>query len=191
MMPPKAKFTKEQIMEAALQLVRQNGGDALTARALGDKLGSSARPIFTVFQSMEEVRQAVETAARRLYDGYVAAGLEQTGMPAFKGVGMQYIRFARSEPKLFQLLFMTEQVRKPDVTEVLPVIDENYLQILASIRNCYPLNQEDSEWLYRHLWIYTHGIAVLCATRLCAFTEEEIGRMLTEVFTALLKEGRK
>lgn len=190
-MPPKAKFTKEQIMEAALQLVRQNGGDALTARALGDKLGSSARPIFTVFQSMEEVRQGVETAARRLYDGYVAAGLEQTCMPAFKGVGMQYIKFARSEPKLFQLLFMTEQVRKPDVTEVLPVIDENYLQILASIRNCYPLNQEDSEWLYRHLWIYTHGIAVLCATGLCAFTEEEIGRMLTEVFTALLKEVRK
>ena len=176
-MPPKAKFTKEQIMEAALQLVRQNGGDALTARALGDKLGSSARPIFTVFQSMEEVRQGVETAARRLYDGYVAAGRGQNG--------------TRSEPKLFQLLFMTEQVRKPDVMEVLPVIDDNYLQILASIRNCYPLNQEDSEWLYRHLWIYTHGIAVLCATGLCAFTEEEIGRMVTEVLTALLKEVRK
>lgn len=187
-MPPKAKFTKEEILEAALQLVRENGVDALTARALGERLGSSARPIFTVFQSMDEVRQGVEAAAGRHYSGYVAAGLEQTGMPAFKGVGMQYINFARNEPKLFQLLFMTERARKPDVTEILPVIDDNYPQILSSVQNCYSLTREDSEWLYRHLWVYTHGIAVLCATGLCAFSAEEAGRMLTEVCTALLKE---
>ena len=165
-MPPKAKFTKEEILEAALQLVRENGVDALTARALGERLGSSARPIFTVFQSMDEVRQGVEAAVRRHYSGYVTAGLEQTGMP----------------------LFMTEQARKPDVTEILPVIDDNYPQILSSVQNCYSLTREDSERLYRHLWVYTHGIAVLCATGLCAFSTEEAGRMLTEVCTALLKE---
>ena len=101
---------------------------------------------------------------------------------------MQYINFARNEPKLFQLLFMTEQARKPDVTEILPVIDDNYPQILSSVQNCYSLTREDSERLYRHLWVYTHGIAVLCATGLCAFSTEEAGRMLTEVCTALLKE---
>lgn len=187
-MPPKAKFTKEEILEAALQLVRENGVDALTARALGDRLGSSARPIFTVFQSMDEVRQGVEAAARRHYTGYVTAGLQQTAVPAFKEVGMQYINFACNEPKLFQLLFMSERTSKPDVTEVLPVIDDNYSKILSSVQNSYSLNQKDSEWLYRHLWIYTHGIAVLCATRLCTFPAEEVGRMLTEVCMALLKE---
>ena len=42
--------------------------------------------------------------------------------------------------------------------------------------------------LYRHLWIYSHGIATLCATSMCKFTGEEIGNMLTEVFKSLLKE---
>ena len=58
-MPPKAKFSKEEIVASAVEIVRTHGSDALTARALGQALGSSPRPIFTVFQSMEEVRREV------------------------------------------------------------------------------------------------------------------------------------
>ncbi|MCI8637687.1 MAG: TetR/AcrR family transcriptional regulator [Coprococcus sp.] len=187
-MPPKAKFTKEEIIEAALDIVRTEGAGALTARALGTKLGSSARPIFTVFQSMEEVQQEVIAAVRLLYADYVERGLCQEEIPAFKGVGMQYIQFAITEPKLFQILFMTEQPQKPTVRNVLPVIDDHYPQILSSVQGLYSLDRLDSEWLYRHLWVYTHGIAVLCATNMCTFSPEEIGVMLTEVCTAMLKE---
>ena len=70
-MPPKAKFTKEEIMEAALRIVKTDGFDALTSRELGARLGSSARPIFTVFKSMEEVQQGVMKSARALYKEYV------------------------------------------------------------------------------------------------------------------------
>lgn len=187
-MPPKAKFTRDEIIDEALNIVRAEGLGALTARSLGAKLGSSARPIFTLFQNMDEVQQEVVAAVKRLYAEYVNNGLCQTEMPAFKGVGMQYIRFALAEPKLFQILFMSEHPQKPDVTNVLSVIDDNYRQILSSVQNSYSLNQADSQWLYRHLWIYTHGIAVLCATNMCSFTPEEIGKMLTEVCTAMLKE---
>ena len=43
-MPPKAKFTKNEIINAGLEIVRRDGFEALTARALGAELGSSARP---------------------------------------------------------------------------------------------------------------------------------------------------
>lgn len=187
-MPPKAKFTKDEIIEAALSIVRTDGFEALTARALGTKLGSSARPIFTVFQNMDEVQQEVVVAAKQLYTEYITNALCQTEIPAFKGVGMQYICFAINESKLFQMLFMSERAQKPTVMNVLPVIDDNYSQILSSIQTCYSLNQLDSEWLYRHLWIYSHGIATLCATNMCSFTAQEIDNMLTEVFIAMLKE---
>lgn len=101
-MPPKAKFTRDIIIQAGLSIVRENGIEALTARALGAKLGSSARPIFTVFQSMDEVQAEVKESAKSIYDEYVRKGLEQE--LAFKGVGTQYIVFAMQEPKLFQLL---------------------------------------------------------------------------------------
>lgn len=66
------------------------------------------------------------------------------------------------------------------------MIDENYDKILWSVREGYGMGEVQAEKLYRHLWIYTHGIASLCATRMCKFTQEEIGEMMTEVFRGLL-----
>lgn len=185
-MPPKAKFTREEIIQASLNIIRENGMEALSARALGAKLGSSARPVFTVFQSMEEVQEEVIKKAKSLYAEYVRKGLEQE--PAFKGVGTQYILFAVREPRLFQLLFMSERKQPPAMANVLPVIDDNYGDILLSVQNGYHLPPDKAEQLYRHLWIYTHGIAALCATNMCAFTAEEINRMVTQAFRGILKE---
>ncbi len=187
-MPPKAKFSREEIIEAALDIVREESVDALTSRSLGTKLGSSARPIFTVFRNMEEVQQAVTEAAKTLYGQYVQKGLSET--PAFKGVGTQYILFAVNEPKLFQLLFMTEQKQVPDLSGVLPLIDDSYEQILSSIQRDYGITEAFAKKLYHHLWIYTHGIATLCATKMCRFTGEKINGMITEVFRSLLKMMR-
>lgn len=185
-MPPKAKFSKEEIIEAALDIVREKNSDALTSRALGTKLNSSARPIFTIFQNMDEVQHAVIEAAKLLYKEYIKKGL--TEKPAFKGVGMQYILFSIKEPKLFQLLFMSEQYNQiPDLNNILPLIDENYNEILLSIENEYGISNESAKKLYHHLWIYTHGIATLCATKVCHFTSQEIGEMITVVFISLLK----
>ncbi len=118
-MPPKAKFTKDEIIEGALDIVRTEGFEALTSRALGKRLNSSARPIFTVFQSMDEVQSAVIGSAKALYKKYVDKGL--TYEHPFKGVGTQYILFSVNEPKLFQLLFMTEQPQTPLFNEGLSI----------------------------------------------------------------------
>ena len=185
-MPPKCKFTRSEIIQAALDIARTQGTSYITARALGTKLGSSSKPIFSIFDNMEEVQTEVKKAAKALYAEYVKIGLGEK--PAFKGVGIQYILFAIKEPKLFQLLFMSEQHQKPTVANVLPVIDENYPEILLSVQNSYDLQKNDAEKLYRHLWIYTHGIAVLCATNMCAFTPEEMSKMLTEVCMSVLNE---
>ncbi len=184
-MPPKAKFTKEEITEAALNIVQTNGFEALTSRELGTRLGSSARPIFTVFKNMDEVQQAVIQSAKTVYKEYVNKGLKEDH--PFKGVGTQYILFSVHEPKLFQLLFMTEQSQKPDLSGVLPLIEESYEEILSSLQEEYEINEHLAEKLYHHLWIYTHGIATLCATKTCCFTGVEISSMITEVFMSLLK----
>lgn len=188
-MPRKAKFSKDEIVEAALKLVRTDGAEALTARALGDALGSSARPIFTVFQNMEEVRQEVDAAAKEVYAGYVKRGLEQK-KSMFKGVGTEYILFAMEEPKLFQLLFMAEQTKRPVLDGVLPLIEDHYEAIAACIQKDYGLKGEYVQRLYHHLWIYTHGIASLCAARVCSFEREEIDDLLTEVCSSLIKKWK-
>ncbi|MFR7591880.1 MAG: TetR/AcrR family transcriptional regulator [Longibaculum sp.] len=183
-MPPKAKFSREEIIDVALMIVKKNGFSRLTARSLGEQLGSSSRPIFTVFENMEEVQQEVMKAAKNIYKEYIQKGLSQK-IP-FKGVGMQYILFSIEEPKLFQLLFMKQNTNNPDIQGVLPLIDESYPQILESIENEYGLDEAKSLKLYQHLWIYTHGIATLCATKMCQFTSEDIDHMISELFISLL-----
>jgi len=193
-MPPKAKFTRDEIIEKALDIVHTEGIDRLTSRELGAQLGSSARPIFTVFESMDEVKLEVIRHARELYRQYVDRGLK--ARLAFQGVGVAYITFALEEPKLFQLLFMNAQTTKDDageavsvnVSQILPLIDDSYEKILRSVQEPYGLDRQTADRLYKHLWIYTHGIASLCATKMCRFTDEEISTMITEVCVSILKK---
>lgn len=91
-MPPKAKFTRDEILDMALSITKEHGIDAVTARELGNCLGSSKRPIFTVFESMDEVKELVILKSKELYGNYMKEGL--TNQPAFKGVGISNIRFA-------------------------------------------------------------------------------------------------
>lgn len=184
-MPPKAKFSREEIVKAALEIARTQGIEAVTARELGRALGSSARPIFTVFQNMDEVLNEVRKGAREIYRQYVERGLSET--PAFRGVGLAYIQFAIEEEKLFRLLFMSEQRPVDNIEEILLLIEDSYDAILRSVEEYYHLKREDAKWLYEHLWIYSHGIATLCATGMYDFTPEEIERQLTEIFIGLLK----
>ena len=192
-MPPKQKFNAKEVLEASLNLMRREGMDRLTARGLGAELGVSSRPIFTVFKNMEEVRQETVKAAKAVYNEYVEHGLAEDN--PFKSVGMQYIRFAREEPRLFGLLFMTESEKILAPGEILPVIDDNSEKILASVQTSYGLTRDIAYNLYQNMWIFTHGIACLCATGVSRLTEDEAGARLTEMFTGQLikikSEGRK
>lgn len=187
-MPPKTKFTKEEIIACALSIVETEGSERLTARRLGEKLGSSPRPIFTAFRNMDEVFFETIAAAKKLYAGYVSEGLRRP-LP-FKGVGEEYIRFAGEHRNLFRLLFMTP-VGSDDSRSILQSLDENYDRILSSITDTYAVSVESAKKLYLHLWIYSHGIAVSIATEICRFTSEQISNMLTEVFVSLLVQEKK
>lgn len=188
-MPPKCKFTKDEIIQAALHIVRTEGIDAITARELAAKLGTSTRPIFTFYDNMEDLRQDTVMAAKALYTRYAIEGLHSD--PPFMGVGIQYLKFAREEPKLFHLLFMTEMPEKFDPFTALRTYDDRFEDVVNIIQNGFQVNSDTAANLYRHLWIYTHGIATLLVTKVCHFSDEEIKQMLTEVFFSLMKQGER
>ncbi len=99
--------------------------------------------------------------------------------------------FALNEPRVFQLLFMNEGETVPYVKNVLPLLDESYDRILHSIMSDFSIEEKSAERIYRHLWIYTHGIACLCATKTCRFEQADIQEMLTELFLSLLKNAKE
>ena len=62
-MPPRAKYTREEITEIALGIVAESGVESLNARSLAEAMGTSTRPIFTAFRNMEELESAVRESA--------------------------------------------------------------------------------------------------------------------------------
>ncbi len=183
-MPPKPKFTREEITAAALRIISRRGTGALTAQALGRELGSSARPIFTVFKSMEEVRQEAYRAAMRQFESFAEKAVHYT--PAFKQFGMQAILFALEEPHLYQLLFMQGDGSPHSFQEVFAVLGEPARMCMDILQKEYGLSEADAMGLFHHVWIYTYGIAGLCATGMCRFSEEEIIDLLGQDFMAML-----
>ncbi len=183
-MPPKPKFTKDEIVQTALEVVSRKGVEALTAKELGCALGSSARPIFTVFNSMKEVQTEVRAAAMRRFERFAEQKLPD--MPLFKQVGMRMVLFGAKEPKLYQLLFMQENrnaVRFDDVFGELGISAETCIQ---SIQEAYRLTEAEAKLLFENVWIYTFRIGALCATRMCQFSEERLGEMLSTEFQAMM-----
>ena len=190
-MPPKPKFTKEEIIAAALELVSEKGMEALTARELGVRLGSSARPIFTVFNSMEEVQEEVRAAALKRFESYAEKAMHYT--PVFMLVGMQMIRFAIEEPKLYQLVYMSENAGATDFEGIVERLGDVVQLCVDVIQRDYGLYEKDAKALFEHVWIYTFGIGALCATGMCRFSQDEIIQMLGQDFMAMLfyaKSGR-
>ena len=95
-MPPKPKFTRDEIINKALEIVKTDGADALTARELGKRLGTSSSPVFTSFKDMEELKNAVRKKAESIFESYMAVA--ETFNPAYKKRGMQWIK--RSEERV-------------------------------------------------------------------------------------------
>ena len=190
-MPPKAKFTKEQITKAALTVVSEKGVQALTAKELGAALGTSTTPIFTAFNSMQEVQDAVMLAAMERFEEYAhkAAHIK----PAFKQVGMQMILFAKEEPKLYQLIFMSSISEAQTFDDIYARLGSVADECLDVLQKDYDLSKENAKTLFEHVWIHTFGIGALCATGMCDFSHERIAEMLTQDFTAmmmLMKSGK-
>lgn len=183
-MPPKPKFEREEIIEAALSLVSECGIDALTTRTLGDRLQSSARPIFTVFKNMDELQSEVRAAAMKKFERYVEESKLYT--PVFKQVGMQMIRFATEEPKLYQLLFMKEAGEIGNFHTLYHKLGSVADICIQAVQTDYGLNEQEANVLFESLWIYTYGIGALCATNMCRFSEKEIGNMLGTEFLAIM-----
>ena len=159
-MPPKCKFTKEEIVEAALSITKQHGIGAVTARAVGTELNSSPKVIFSTFENMEELQKGVIN----------------------KASGMAYIRFAKEEKELFKLLFMRDRSG-----ETINNDDEEIKPIIKIIMNNTGLCEKSAYMMHLEMWVYVHGIATMVATSYLDWKWEDISRMLTDCYEGTRK----
>ena len=55
-MPPKAKITKEMILNTVLEITKETGFETVNARSIAGRLQCSTRPIFTCYEQLEHTQ---------------------------------------------------------------------------------------------------------------------------------------
>lgn len=183
-MPPKPKFTREQIAQAAFDMIKEGGTAALTARDLGARMGTSARPIFTLFRNMEEVKQAARALAVKEFMEYISD--YQAYSPAFKRIGMMIVSYGVHEPELFKLLFLQEHPGGMSFEESLKDLNGMDDTCVRLVMEDYGLTEGEARLLFEQMWTQALGLGTMCAMGVCDFSEEEIGRRQGIMFASLL-----
>ena len=178
-MPPKCRVTRDEIIQAALDLTAEKGVGALTARGLAQRLGSSAKPIFGLFANMEEVQQEVVKAANLRYQEYLRQDMSAGRYPPYKASGMAYIRFAREQKELFKLLFMRDRTHEEKAA------GDELEALLGLIQKNMGLSRDDAYRFHLEMWIYVHGIATMIATAYLEWDMDFISAALTDAYQGL------
>lgn len=182
-MPPKFKFQKQEIVYTALNAVRQKGLSALTAREIAAALGTSTRPIFTWYDSMEQLKADVYAAAEARYCAFLREGLSAP-LP-FLGIWRQYLRFASEEKELYRLLFLSGGIAgHAGAVETL-----RFSQDLArpSIMEFYRLDAHAADCYFRDIWLVAFSYAALIVTDSCPFSLDEMLAVGAEISLAVCK----
>ncbi len=178
-MPPKVKVTREQILKSAVDIVRREGFSGLNVRALASRMGVSTQPIFSNFESIEELKGAVVNYAAELYGTQTKELMESGKYPPYKASGMAYIAFAQKEKELFKLLFMCDR------TNCAKGGFDDIDHIIEIIQKSLGTDRERAEFFHLEMWAFVHGIATMYATSYLELDANMVSRMLTDMYEGL------
>ena len=181
-MPPRPKFEKQEVLDAALKIVRESGEEALTARRLADELGCSTRPIFTLFQGMQDVKEQLYPVVGDFFVEF--CNRYRDYMPPFKGFGIALVDFATTEPHLFCYYAVSRPGQERGIEGWLstPMADAARKTLMGS----YHLDQETASCLFKEMWLHTFALCMIKVTHAADFSDEEISQSLSRSFASLL-----
>ena len=126
-MPPKAKITKDMVVDAAFDIVRMEGETKITARHISKQLKCSTQPVLYYFSTVEEIRKAVYQKVDAYHTDYIM-NLNGCFENPMLMIGINYIRFAKEESNLFRFLFQSNEFSGASIAdlidseELLPII---------------------------------------------------------------------
>lgn len=182
-MPKEVKITKDMIIDAAFQIARSDGLDKVSNREIALRLNCSIRPIYYQFKNVEELNKELYFKVEKYFYKYLMDNMRED-IPKYKQVGINYIKFAKEEKKLFQMLFMTKTEYLPD--EFVSSAGNDYMHLKDIIRLSTDLKDEDIKKFHIKMWIFTHGIASLVASDTVQFSDKQIQELLSHEFQALM-----
>ena len=180
-MPAKKQITKEMILNAALELLKEQGYDAVNIKHLAQKLGCSTQPVYLSFSGMEDLRNELLPLAVKEFETYMKNNSKDGLIDLYD---INYILFAKDESRLFCFLFMRANAFSEIKQTLVPVVERSVQKLMST----YHISHEEADILHDQLWMHTHGIASMIATSFCDWNMKKVSMMLADCKSAFTEK---
>ena len=178
-------ITKDMINDAAFELVRTEGIEALSARNIAKRLNCSTQPIYNAYASMDEIREL--TMARLMeYVMGIIVRYKSTNRP-FLDSGLGYIYFAKTEKVLFQKFELNVERIKEENSEFGNPQIRALMDVDPDVQK-YNLTKEGKDNVFKKIMIFTYGVAVLSYLDKLIMSEEEVIVLFEEICESYLEQ---
>jgi AcrR family transcriptional regulator len=179
-MTARIAIERVKIISAAIELIRKGGWEAVSARTIAQRLGSSTMPIYSAVGSMEDLKQAAFVGAALMLSS--AQRKPRTGNEALD-LAVGYVSFAREEPRLFKFVMSMQRDMGPRLLEAAQAPEKpggiQDIELVRSVLGSLAAPGLKEDFLLRS-WIFAHGLAQLVADGTLVMDEAEIVRHLQE-----------
>lgn len=175
-MPAKKQITKQQIFDAALDMLSTQGSASLNARALAKKLGCSTQPIYLAYSGMNELSAELLVACKNVLGEYLAQE-KRDGIFLSQFVG--YVRFAYEKPNLFKFVYFDNKYANTEA-------DRAYVEhTVEAIMKAGGYDEDVATRFYFEAWTFMHGVAAQLAFGFIKLNWDNILTLANDQFLAL------
>lgn len=188
-MPPKAKITKELIIDAGIEIVRDHGIENLNARTIAKKLDCSTQPVMYHFKTIDSIKKAIYQKADEYHTAYIT-NIDIDKDSPLSEIGLAYIRFGAKEKNLFRFLFQSNEFAGKNIAELTDA--EELTPVLTLMRQETGLGIEQTKAAFRSVFLFVHGYASMFANNSLEYDEAVIMADLRRAFIGVMytaKEG--
>ena len=188
-MPRKTKYSAEDVVMAAFELVREKGLAGLSAPAVAKKMGCSTMPIYSHFKNMQALEDEVVKKIWKLSREYKA---KTYSGDVWIDQGIGYVRFAKDEQNLFKCIIDAHNL---ELKYEMHIVNWQFLaEKLEGYEAFKDLDEGQKERVRYARAMLTHGIATaarVAANRALLEDDELLTKFLTNVSKALLAGFRE
>lgn len=188
-MPPKAKITKVKILNTVLEITRETGFETVNARSIANKLQCSTRPIFTCYENMDELKKDFLNFAYNYYEQYVTSYRDSEKINSYLVYPLSYIEFAQKETCLFKFLFINDMDLNMTKTTDFYKEEDNEKKA-RDFSESIGIRLEKAKTIFLDLFLYSHGIAVLTATKKMKLDKDSAQKMVINILSILIRQEK-
>ena len=182
-MPPRAKITKDMVVDAAFAVARKTGAENINARTVSNELNCSTQPVMYHFETIETLKKAAYKKTDEYHTEYLMK-IPETREDVMLGIGLNYIRFAVEEPNLFRFLFQSGFAAGHSLMEMID--SEELMPVLSVMQKAMDINIEQTKEVFVTLALFVHGYASIIANNSLEYDETLITTHLERVYTGAI-----